>query len=432
MRILDTFLAEYDRQRTAGSVGDGLWQSYLKDELAELHPNVWRTPNSALQNLTATDVGPDGVDKIKSLYANQKQQQQWKLDCLDELETADPTNNKKYTLWLARQYAKGITKMEDMRSSVRQNLEKFNKLGAKRMLKPEHRDLGRFTSMNDFYRTMESYPDPFDIFDTLGHGTYDTVHETAAVTVYVPKDQAASCYLGRNTRWCTAVIKGNNYFDSYNNQGPLYILIPKSPRYDGEKYQIHWEQHEVKDEDNEDVNVYELLNKRFPGLLDFFRKTADLGDYIAFANDRIIEDLVTQLREPILDKANDLLSDWELSDDSYYAWLRSEEILDDEGDIDWERAPSYLDYNTEAQHWYTRIKSAVDIDAEDVKHEELDEMGHQYLPDMLELDDLTDVIVHRLDRQFGRRSDEASGITDYLSRHIMIKKRAGNWVVVTK
>ena len=48
----------------------------------------------------------------------------------------------------------------------------------------------------------------------------------------------------KNTQWCTAA-DGNNQFNYYNSQGPLYININKA---DNEKYQFHFESDQFMDE----------------------------------------------------------------------------------------------------------------------------------------------------------------------------------------
>lgn len=53
-----------------------------------------------------------------------------------------------------------------------------------------------------------------------------------------PKSYEASCYWGKDTQWCTATRSSRAYYDSYTEQGKLYININKKS---GEKYQFHFE-----------------------------------------------------------------------------------------------------------------------------------------------------------------------------------------------
>lgn len=84
--------------------------------------------------------------------------------------------------------------------------------------------------------------------DYLGRfGNYD---------IYVPKTYAASCKLGSGTTWCTASTSSDNYFNSYNNRGNLYILINSNNP--SEKYQIHFESNSFMNKDDENVSSKEL------------------------------------------------------------------------------------------------------------------------------------------------------------------------------
>ena len=62
----------------------------------------------------------------------------------------------------------------------------------------------------------------------LSEKEYDVLAETEHATLYQPKSMAASCKLGRGTKWCTAATEGPNQFDSYQAQGiVLFYAITK-------------------------------------------------------------------------------------------------------------------------------------------------------------------------------------------------------------
>jgi antitoxin component HigA of HigAB toxin-antitoxin module len=54
----------------------------------------------------------------------------------------------------------------------------------------------------------------------------EKIYEDENWLILTPKTEEAAKYYGKNTRWCTAAEK-DNYFDQYNKDGPLYILINK-------------------------------------------------------------------------------------------------------------------------------------------------------------------------------------------------------------
>jgi hypothetical protein len=77
------------------------------------------------------------------------------------------------------------------------------------------------------------------------------------IEIYQPKTEIESKYYGRNTAWCTAGDKICE-FNSYNDEGPLYIIINKSnPKI---KYQLHVETNSLMDSSDKPVELKEILN----------------------------------------------------------------------------------------------------------------------------------------------------------------------------
>ena len=158
---------------------------------------------------------------------------------------ADPTDHNQYTEWLIRTYirewtsGKG-TKFEDVASTVQDYLEKFFKLNRRKMIKPPANDINRYKTFKEFLNTVSQYPDPEPTEKERGRGT--EIYRDEQMRVIVPEDQAAACYYGQGTRWCTAATRGTNYFDEYNSRAPLFIVLPLQPQHEGEKYQLQfWE-----------------------------------------------------------------------------------------------------------------------------------------------------------------------------------------------
>jgi hypothetical protein len=209
---------------------------------------------------------------------------------LAQLEDGDPTAHKEYTQWIAKMYIMGDTPIEDIGSTLREYLYKFELLKRKKILKPPANDINRYSSFTNLMDNMDQYELPED--DAVNKGKVTEVYEDASVRVVVPEDQAAACYYGRGTRWCTAATKGSNYYGQYSRQGPLYILLPKQPKYTGEKYQLHFPSGQFMDENDDSVDLYELLVHRFDMLLDFFKQQESaIRDYIIFADDAVVKNL---------------------------------------------------------------------------------------------------------------------------------------------
>jgi hypothetical protein len=106
------------------------------------------------------------------------------------------------------------------------------------------------------------------------------VYQDAQLRIIRPDNEAAACYYGQGTKWCTAA-KNHNMFDTYNKQGSMYIVMPRQPAHGGEKYQFHFPSAQFMNEQDRPVNVAQLL-ARFPQLKDVFQDEARQHNNIQF------------------------------------------------------------------------------------------------------------------------------------------------------
>ena len=234
-----------------------------------LEYNVAKTTEhfgSKLLDAAARDISHEVVAIRKQLETDQKltpqQEQQLISALLKLLENADPTPNKKYMVWLAKMYATGgyQSNYEDMASTVRENLAKFDKLNLKRMIAAPYNDIMRFKNIRDFLDLVEPMPDPFDDKQEANKGTAKEYYEDNEIRVVIPEDMNAACYYGQGTRWCTAA-KNNNMFKNYAGRGPLYIIMPKNPKlHKGEKYQFHFADEQYMDERDEPLDLEKIVD----------------------------------------------------------------------------------------------------------------------------------------------------------------------------
>jgi hypothetical protein len=182
------------------------------------------------------------------------------------LEQADPTKNKQYVQNLIKFYIAG-EQLEDLTSTAVEYLTKFHKLKAKKQIPSPENDINRYTSFDDFANAIDEYPDPEEK-QSMPKGEAKEVYKDANVRIIRPEDEEAACYYGQGTRWCTAATKGENLFNQYNQEGPLYILIPTKPQYNGEKYQIAPYSYQYMNEYDEEQDMMDV-KERFssPGFL---------------------------------------------------------------------------------------------------------------------------------------------------------------------
>ena len=240
------YLIEYNRQKTEQNYGDKIVMIARRDTTipAEVRKQA--------DNLQLVDI------------------------VISQLEKADPTRNKEYTQGLAKLYVNGGLKMEDATSTLADYLTKFHKLKIKRMIPSPRNDFLGYKHVGDFMSVVDEYPDP-DAKEETNRGQAKEIYNDADVRVIQPEDQAAACYYGQGTRWCTAA-KNNNQFDYYASDSPLYIVIPKKPTHPGEKYQIHFDSGQFMDENDYEADMDAVVD-RYPQLGTLFHEEAEEYDH---------------------------------------------------------------------------------------------------------------------------------------------------------
>lgn len=419
------FLFEYNRQKTADSVGNKLIMALANDRSVDL-PHFLDTLRRTLQGIARMD-----PSKLNAVINPEKQKDHINA-ILAAIEQRDPSPNKQYTPWLARMYAKagGGLWLENINRMDLIGL--FDLAKKRRIVKPEHADINRFKWYQDFEDEMKTHYNFFDEIEaeSMPEGKATKPYEDDSVLVVVPEDETASCKYGRNTRWCTAATKGFNRFDQYNRQGKLYILIPKQPAYEGEKYQLHFQSSQYMNEDDEPVTLSEIF-KRFPNLKDFFVQTEpELKEKILFAPDEELQQAIENIAELVQEIVWETVSDWEAQDDSYYSYLRDKGYVDENGDIDRDKVEQdnliYSEYNPEVERWSNDIWNAVtpspqelrDI-IEDDPYEYSNWDTLKYLPDVIG--------IMLRNKYIGRRDEGVANIAQWLREKVSMKKEGDRW-----
>jgi hypothetical protein len=200
----------------------------------------------------------------KLVNAATRDQQQDIDTIITTLEQMDPTTNKQYVEWLARQYIKQQFRLEDY-PRVNDVLVKFEQIKNKL----QQRDINQYT-----FKSLEEVIDKEFNVELTDNNNSDI---SGAKNLYngplgrldVPRTEEAAKLLGKGTKWCTAAEK-NNMFSHYNEKGPLYVWRDKS----GDKYQFHFKTRQFMDSRDKPI-PHELLTyfrTKHPVLLKMFRK----------------------------------------------------------------------------------------------------------------------------------------------------------------
>lgn len=401
MRADQFILLEYDRSKTIQALGNKLLIALAKTQPYHLPDHLYGAsalvatalyPAKYAQN---RDVVMDIVGKMaafSSLNAPEvleKFKEPILTALLSVIEEQDPTPHKEYTPWLARVWAaaEGNLKLEDLN---RGNIVMAFHVGKrKRKIKPEHSDIGKFRSYKEFEDTIYNY----NVYELLGiqdpdedPGNYEVVYNDGSIVrVIVPLDQQAACHFGNppgsvptEREWCTATRTGKNYFDYYNSRGKLYIILPYNPEHLNERYQLHFETEQFKDENDDDIDLSAMLRK-YPGLEEFFvRQIPELKKYIAFIKNDTLTEIMKLIAPRALDNAWSVVNEWASNDESWLDWQANQAIelgyVTDEGDIDWDRVnendnlSNYAKYHDDARNFINDVKSISNLTGKTIKN----------------------------------------------------------------
>jgi hypothetical protein len=184
---------------------------------------------------------------------------------LKHIENTDPTPNKKYVQHIARIYGNGgVNHIEDLHSRMKPALGEFDDLVKRKKIPAEHRDIGRIKSLsqledlNDAHRDVMSGKE-----ENKAHHekmkSESSIEDHGTFTKIIPHTKEAAQHFGKGTKWCTATKDINHsMFDHYNKDGPMHIMIPHHPQYDGEKYQYHRSSNQLMNEKDKSVKRSDL------------------------------------------------------------------------------------------------------------------------------------------------------------------------------
>ena len=260
---------EYSRDVTVQKMGTALLQKFRKE------PVQWQSRVTG----AVTDYDDHALQYL-----------------LELIENADPTKNKQYVPWIIRMYVNTPSlKFEDAVSKVNEPLKKFFKLVSKKQIPAPNNDIGRIKDLAALVQTVDQYPDVVDQPKDVDRGQSKAYYEDNQIRVVVPQDETAACYYGQGTKWCTAA-QNNNMFDRYNQDGEMYIILPKQPAYPGEKYQLHFSTKQFMNEKDQRTSLIELRS-RFPQLADIFAKQATEFNILALRKD--ITDLTATMQQAL-------------------------------------------------------------------------------------------------------------------------------------
>ena len=306
MRAREFLLENYNRDQFKRKWFFKIWQRGMDDR--SFHPqlhNMLKDEWLAYEQATQDKDYERAQKSVDSM-------DQWVTTQVQRLESADPSDDKRYMPFMMRMWTQphGISRIEDIVSGtgLSGTLIKHFKLSGKRkrdpntnkmvpVLEPELQNINGIKDMvhlEHWERWLEGVYNEYVAGErrNLPRGKSKELYNGPTYRVVMPEDEAAACYYGQGTRWCTAATEGENIFDFYNEQGPILIVIPKQPITPTEKYQIHPTSSQVMDERDREVWIKPLLD-RFDGLDQIIKKVDSTNghytrDWLEFMSDDFI------------------------------------------------------------------------------------------------------------------------------------------------
>lgn len=195
-------------------------------------------------------------------------------------DNVDPTKGKDYTRWLVERWFADEFDLEDA-NKVREYLELFHVHKKNLPIK----DIGRIKSSGELFKILKdagvigvsvSGINPAELQALVQSKDIKFMGDLPKWLIYVPITVKGSCYLGKETEWCTAKYKEDderNMFNYYNQDGELWVFLNKTSS-SGEptKIQIHFDSGQIMDQDDKDIDK-DTLKETYPEIPEFLIKT---------------------------------------------------------------------------------------------------------------------------------------------------------------
>ena len=323
----------------------------------------------------------------------------------DKLKKIDPSGNQAYLLPILRLIRKGFPSMKGLMSSAENydiqgrvdelentllyfhhnknrftsddtevELETINRPGMtiedEDKLIAAPRDIANYWSLHLFnilVRKMMRHPSAKEKREILKSGV-KKIYDDEDYLVVVPETEAASCYYGAGTKWCTAATTNNAFKDYTGEKGVLYYIIYKKSS-QGVKnaiqmgFELRADDHDystysVWDEEDKDVTAGLFGKWQSKGDL----KTDHVPKHLLSAIESDYEERLNKMKEPEkIDESKLSLTGIILAegraDDAYQKW-----VLDY-----WNDEPVSPNERTTARDWTKKAyEELVELDKEEL------------------------------------------------------------------
>lgn len=139
---------------------------------------------------------------------------------VDMLAQLDPSPTKKYVMWMAKQRSKKHA-LEDIGPTVNE----FDRVGKNLQKK----SIDQYDDLKELEDALKEYDfkKSANKKEKSAHQDAEFITEENGYQLYLIKSHAASCQLGRGTKWCIT-MSDSMYWDSYEAANKFFFCIPTS------------------------------------------------------------------------------------------------------------------------------------------------------------------------------------------------------------
>jgi ribosomal protein S17E len=168
---------------------------------------------------------------IESRLSDLKEKYAHISDWVNFFAAADPSGKNKYLQWMVKTFDKNIDEnsstefKQEIAGKIYQLTKAFHK-NAQRMPK---KDINQYKSWEELERDIQSLGKTqkekrSKEKEEAMEGS-EIIYEDENFFVVRPNTEEASCFYGRNTKWCISATKSHNYYNQYSGEGKLFYFL---------------------------------------------------------------------------------------------------------------------------------------------------------------------------------------------------------------
>lgn len=162
------------------------------------------------------------------------------LELINSLSKEDPSGNNKYLMWMAKMIYQSPNHGPGNPGGP-EKIVALTKDFHKKQQRLQKRDINAYKTPEELSGELEKLGKSRKEKSSKMKEGAKKVYEDDKFLIVRPETQEASCYYGKNTKWCISATVGTNYFSEYVDRGyTFYFVINKQVPSSYDEYKIAW------------------------------------------------------------------------------------------------------------------------------------------------------------------------------------------------